>query len=82
MNVYGLGVLLRQAREELGLTQAELSRRSGVSRQLVVKIEQGHSRAEVGKVLALARALGVGLGFEQVPTVPPAVDLDDMLGGR
>lgn len=80
-NSYALGARLRQIREQLDLTQAEVSERSGVSRQLLVKIERGHPRAEIGKVLAILRALGRGLAMEPVTDAPAAIDLDELLGG-
>ncbi len=80
-NSYALGVMLRQLREQRGLTQAEVAERSGVSRQLVVKIEKGHPRAEIGKVLAVVRALGGGLAVEPIAVTPPTIDLDDLLEG-
>jgi transcriptional regulator with XRE-family HTH domain len=54
-------VRIRLRREELGLSQAAVAERAGVSRQLVSRIEHGHYRAEVGGVLAVLRALGAQL---------------------
>jgi len=53
-----LGSTLRHARMEAGLTQDALSLRSGVSRQLISRIESGHPRGEIGAVSAVARVLG------------------------
>jgi transcriptional regulator with XRE-family HTH domain len=50
--------LLRQAR---GWTLAALAARSGVSRGMVVELEQGRANPSVATVCRLAAALGVGL---------------------
>lgn len=49
---------LRERRLACGLTQAELGRRAGVSRQLVAAAESGGNVPAVDAALALARALG------------------------
>lgn len=49
----------REARAAVGLTQAELAARAGVSRQLVGAIETGRHLPRVDAALALAAALGV-----------------------
>ena len=54
---HDLGVRLRLRREGLGLSQAAVAERAGISRQLVSRIEHGHSRAELGGVLAVVRVL-------------------------
>jgi HTH-type transcriptional regulator / antitoxin HipB len=46
-----LGAAIRQRRRQLGLDQATLAKRIGVSRQWVIAIEQGRSRAQLGLVL-------------------------------
>ncbi|HEV2644140.1 MAG TPA: substrate-binding domain-containing protein [Candidatus Elarobacter sp.] len=45
-------------RRERGLSQRELSRAAGITRQAVGSIESGRSQPSVGIALALARALG------------------------
>ncbi len=52
---------LRQAREQAGLTQAELAERAGVSRQLVGGVEAGRHVPSVDAAIGLARALGVSV---------------------
>lgn len=80
-NSYKLGVMLRQLREQRGLTQAEVAERADISRQLLVKIEKGHPRAEIGRVLAVVRALGGRIAIEPITDSPPAIDLDALLEG-
>lgn len=52
-----LGAELRFARIQANLTQAEVSARAGVSRQLVNRIEDGRN-GEVSSFIAVATALG------------------------
>jgi HTH-type transcriptional regulator/antitoxin HipB len=56
-----LGAVVRDRRKQLGLDQAELAARIGVSRQWVVGIEHGRSRAELGLVLRTLDDLGISL---------------------
>jgi y4mF family transcriptional regulator len=56
-----LGAAIRDQRRRLGLDQAALAKRIGVSRQWVISIEQGRSRAELGLVLRALDALGIRL---------------------
>ena len=50
---------VRERRAELRLTQAEVAKRAGVTRQFVSAVEHGHETAELGKVLAVLIALQV-----------------------
>jgi y4mF family transcriptional regulator len=56
-----IGLIIRDRRRGLGLDQATLAKRIGVSRQWVVEIERGKPRAEVGLVLRALGALGIRL---------------------
>jgi HTH-type transcriptional regulator/antitoxin HipB len=56
-----LGAVIRDRRKRLGLNQAELAEKIGSSRQWVVGIERGHSRAELGLVLRTLDTLGIRL---------------------
>jgi transcriptional regulator with XRE-family HTH domain len=59
-----LGAAVRQARDVHGWTQAELAERAGVSRAFVLDLERGaRSRAELGRVLAVVRALGLAVAL-------------------
>lgn len=64
---HDLGVRLRLRREQLGLSQAAVAERAGVSRQLVSRIEHGHYRAEAGGVMAVIRALRAQLVLTDQP---------------
>jgi molybdate-binding protein/DNA-binding XRE family transcriptional regulator len=53
-----LDVLLRAARARLGISQAELAHRAGVTRQAVSAIESGKAAPTMAVALKLARVLG------------------------
>src|SRR5258705_7307306 len=46
-----LGALIRDSRTKLGLDQKSLAEKVGVSRQWIVEIEKGKSRASIGLLL-------------------------------
>ena len=52
---------IRAVREAPGITQAELARRVGVTRQTLIAIEQGRYSPTLELAFLLARAFGVGL---------------------
>jgi HTH-type transcriptional regulator / antitoxin HipB len=56
-----LGAAIRQQRKNLGLSQADLAKKIGTSRQWVIELEKGHSRAELGSVLRAINELGLTL---------------------
>jgi DNA-binding XRE family transcriptional regulator/molybdate-binding protein len=62
---------LKELRERAGLTQAELARRAGVSRQLIGAAETGRNLPRVDTGVALAAALGTDVAdlfaLEDVP---------------
>lgn len=63
--VRDLGVLARASRRAQGMTQADLARRLGVSREWVVRFEGGHPRLEAQKVLDTLVVLGLVLSVDQ-----------------
>lgn len=74
-----LGILLRERRTALGLSQAALAERVGVSRQWIVDLEQGKPRLEIGLVLRTAEALGQILEIgEDRPSDDPRVVPTDL----
>jgi len=52
---------IRATREAAGMTQAELARTVGVTRQTLIAIEQGRYSPSLELAFQLARAFGVGL---------------------
>ncbi len=76
-----LGAVIRDHRRRLGLDQRSLAERVGVSRQWIVEVEKGKSRAEIGLVLRTLDVLGVALAVaDSAPAgaedVAPVVDID------
>lgn len=65
-----LGMLVREQRRRLGLTQAQLARRAGVSRQWLSGLERGREGAELGRVLRTLACVGVILKFEEQQPSP------------
>ncbi len=59
--VRDLGAMVRTTRRAHGLTQADLADRLRVSRDWVVRLEQGSSRLETQKVLDALGVLGLTL---------------------
>jgi transcriptional regulator with XRE-family HTH domain len=64
-----IGRRVRAGRTDRGWTLDQLARRSGVSRRMVVNIEQGSANPSIATLLRLSDALGIGL--------PALVDTDD-----
>lgn len=81
IDAYTLGSRLRLRRERLGLTQRQVAETAGISRQLLVKIEQGHPRAELGKVMAVVKALAAQLAIVDERPGTSDLDLDQLLEG-
>jgi len=83
-NPKDLGLAIRDRRRELRLSQAELAKRVGVTRQWVIGIEQGNRSAEFGLVLKTATALGLTVDLQgrgQPTRTPrrirtPPIDID------
>ena len=61
-----LGALIRRLRKERGLSQLSLCEAAGVSHPFLVRLEQGHSRAELGKVFDVVRALNAAVTLTKV----------------
>jgi HTH-type transcriptional regulator/antitoxin HipB len=76
-NAQQIGALLRRARKEKGMTQAELAAAVDVSRQWVIAAEAGAPTARVDLVLDALRA--VDLVVDVVPDEPDDA-LETVLG--
>lgn len=77
ISVARLGTAIRDVRNSLGLTQAELANRAGVSRQWIVALEKGSPRAEIGRILEVIQALDLGLHLGS-PAPQPSVSFTDL----
>lgn len=72
LNVYRL-------RKEIGLTQAELGKRAGLSQPKIAKIERGDANPELRTLGRLAGALGITVGELMTdPYVEDVVDFPDV----
>ncbi|WP_245534391.1 helix-turn-helix transcriptional regulator [Xylanimonas cellulosilytica] len=60
-----VGALLREAREDAGLTQVELARRARVSREWLIKVESGRTSAELPRILAVLAELDLTLDISR-----------------
>ena len=66
-----LGVLLRAARREAGLTQAEAAGLCNVGTRFLNEIEHGKSTAALGKVMQVLRGYGIRLqGIRRAGSLP------------
>jgi HTH-type transcriptional regulator/antitoxin HipB len=77
-----LGLIIRDRRRKLALSQGELARKAGVGRQWLVAVEHGKARAEIGLVLRTLAALGLALSVDgggrdrKAPAPDRAVPID------
>src|SRR5688572_3096234 len=56
-----IGARVRHERQARGWTLAQLAEASGVSRRMLINVEQGAANPSVGTLLRITDALGVGL---------------------
>ncbi len=54
-----LGLLVRLARKEQGLTQEQLSATTGIGVRFIRELEQGKASCQIGKVLLVLSMLGL-----------------------
>jgi HTH-type transcriptional regulator/antitoxin HipB len=79
-NARDLGLRMRDRRMEMGLSQAVLAERIGVSRSWVVQVERGNAGAELGLVLRALNALSLDLDVRAASTPERAGAADDAVG--
>ncbi|OQW86568.1 MAG: transcriptional regulator [Rhodoferax ferrireducens] len=63
-----LGLAVRAARHQLGLTQPQLALAAGVGIRFVVELEAGKPTVRLEKVLGVLHALGGQLAVSGLPT--------------
>ena len=83
-SIRDLAASVRGRRIDLGLNQADLALRAGVSRKWIYEFEAGKSTAEVGALLRVFDALGLALELAPSDDVRPSgqgdtVDLDALI---
>lgn len=76
---YVLGAAVRQARNDQGLSQAEVAARAGVSRPWLSQMENGKMSVETSKVLAVLDALGLCMEVGPVPRSEGEPDAREVL---
>lgn len=65
---FELGAAARHERISAHLTQAQVARRSGVSREWMVRFERGAAGLQVGYVLTVLDTLHMHLDYTVTPT--------------
>ena len=66
-----MGIRIKERREELGMTQEELAKKSNVSRQTISNIENGRCDSVLtGTLMAIASALGTTVDKIFYPDCP------------
>lgn len=83
-SIRDLAAVVRGRRTDLGLDQASLARRAGVSRKWVYEFEAGKPRAELSHLLRVLDALGLALDLTSEPEArssasAEAIDLDALI---
>lgn len=68
-----LGGLVRQARENAGLTQSELAGKLNTRRQQIIYLERGEGQISTAFLLDVLKALGLGFEINEGATSRPAV---------
>ncbi len=63
---FKIGVLLRQAREQAGVTQEDLARRTKTKKSAISRLENHAEDARLSTLERVARALGKSLRIELV----------------
>ncbi|MBX9805417.1 MAG: helix-turn-helix transcriptional regulator [Alphaproteobacteria bacterium] len=58
-DIKGLGIWVRQARKEQGLTQEQLAATSSVGIRFIRELEQGKETCHIGKVMQVLQMLGI-----------------------
>jgi y4mF family transcriptional regulator len=67
-----VGVLIRQTRKNLGVTQKDLALTSGTGLRFVIDLEKGKETCEIGKALTVLQTLGIKLTL-----IPPAASKEE-----
>jgi HTH-type transcriptional regulator/antitoxin HipB len=79
-----LAAAVRGRRASLGLSQADLAKRAGVSRPWLSNVEAGKPTAEFGRIIRLLDALGLSLhldiaSMDLTGAETATIDLDALL---
>jgi y4mF family transcriptional regulator len=85
-----IAAIVRNRREQIGWTQAQLATKAGVGREWVIQFEKGKPTVEWGLVIRVLRELGMTMDIQIQGAEPPkgGDELDQILnltrkrGGR
>lgn len=81
-SIHDLAAAVRGRRTDLGMSQAELAKRTGVSRKWIYEFEAGKPTAELGLLLRVLAALGLAIELtpgEGSPGEQAALNLDALI---
>ncbi len=70
------GAAVRRARVAAGLTQADVARATGTAAPYITNIENGRENLTIGRLAAIAEALGHELRIELVPVEQSDINFD------
>ena len=62
-----MGILIRQTRKSLGVTQRDLALTSGTGMRFIIDLEKGKPTCEIGKALTIIHTLGIGMTLTPPP---------------
>jgi HTH-type transcriptional regulator/antitoxin HipB len=63
-----IGVLIRDTRRSLGVTQKDLALTSGTGLRFIIDLEKGKETCEIGKALHVLQTLGIKMKLTPPPT--------------
>lgn len=69
-----IGRRVREACDDIGLSNSELARRTGLPRRTIVRITNGHNEADVATLELISRETGKPLDFFRAEGATPAPD--------
>ncbi len=82
-SIHDLAAVVRGRRTDLGMSQAELAKRTGVSRKWIYEFEAEKPTAELGLLLRVLHALDLDIELtpsdRTVDATPTTVDLDAVI---
>ncbi len=75
-----IGLRIRAARKSKGMTQSEVSRKTGLDQAYISRLENGMAEGSPAQIFAIAQAIGVSVAQlydEQDETAKKVADLSD-----
>ena len=58
-----IGLLVKDARKIMGVTQKELALTSGTGLRFIIDLEKGKPTCQLGKVLTVLQTVGIGINL-------------------